>query len=309
MPIDDKGKNDSLDNDKKVDTNNSHSEVNSVNIKLAPFWPNSPSTWFIQTEAQFGIARLTSEITKYNYVVAALPQDVAESMTDILENPPTTNQYSNIKNILIERHSLSIEKRIRKLVSDESMGDKKPSEFFRTLKKLAGTSGTVGEEFLKKLWFNRLPNLLNIALIPHKDESTEKTLKVADQVWEAMQASNVSMITMNSNNQNDFSIASSSFTKSSRDVDPKYDKLENEIKELKQMISSLSMNSNRSRSPHRRESNSRFQSNSRSRFNSKGRLCWYHFKFGSNATKCIAPCQHKSSISNSSSNSNQSSKN
>ena len=32
------------------------------------------------------------------------------------------------------------------------MGDKKPSDYYRTLRRLAGSSTTVGDELLKKLW-------------------------------------------------------------------------------------------------------------------------------------------------------------
>lgn len=125
-------------------------EVSHINIKLPSFWPNSPSTWFIQAEAQFSLGRIKKDSNRYNYVVAALPQDVAESIVDILEAPPLTEKYEYLKKVLIERHSLSMERRIKKIITDEEMGDKKPSEFYRKLKQLAGSSGTVGVELIKK---------------------------------------------------------------------------------------------------------------------------------------------------------------
>lgn len=263
-------------------------ELNAVSVvKLQPFWPNSPATWFISAEAQFTLSRITSDVSKYNYVVASLPQDVAESIMDVLQEPPVINLYAHLKKILIERHSLSIEKRIKKLISDEHMGDKKPSEFYRQLKSLAvGDSGTtVGEDLVLKLWLNRLPQVINIALIPHKSDSVDKLLNVADQVHEAML--NVSAIEGTSArvNQNPFS--------NSRNVQTdRIEKLEHEIHELKQMISNLNTNyNNGSRSNSRGRSNNRSRSRSRT-FNKNGKLCWYHFKFGECATKCVAPCSH-----------------
>lgn len=274
------------------DDKNSAAELNAVSVvKLQPFWPNSPATWFISAEAQFTLSRISSDVSKYNYVVASLPQDVAESIMDVLQDPPVINLYAHLKKILIDRHSLSIERRIKKLISDEHMGDKKPSEFYRQLKALAtGDSGTtVGEDLILKLWLNRLPQVINIALIPHKNESTDKLQNVADQVWEAMQNSNVSVIEGACNSsvvRNPFSSSSQSHNEMNR-----VERLENEIYELKQMISDLKLhNQGRSRSQNRGRYGSR--SSSRRRFNVSGKLCWYHFKFGENATKCISPCSY-----------------
>lgn len=275
-------------------------EIARVNVRLPQFWSNSPATWFIQAEAQFGLGRITSDAGKYNHVVASLPQDVAESITDILENPPATSKYNKLKTILIERHSLSIEARIKKLLSDELMGDKKPSEFYRYLKQLAGTSGTVGEELIKKLWFSRLPHLVSIALIPQKEEAADTILPLADQIFEAMQTSNVSVIqatpkhSMNSQN----SIPSESSFSSNSNVssnDERYNNLEREIKSIKAMIANININNNRSRSRSRGSKMSKdFQrhSSQSKRFSSKNRLCWYHFRYGAQATKCTSPCEY-----------------
>lgn len=280
---------------------------NRVSIRLPQFWSNSPATWFIQAEAQFELGKITSDGSKYNYVIASLPQDIAESITDLLEKPPLANKYRELKTTLIERHSLSIELRLKKLISDEHMGDKKPSDFYRYLRQLAGSSGTVGDELIIKLWLSRLPHLINIALIPQKHESSEKILKIADQIWEAMQASNVSSV--NSINQSN---SFNSVKQVSQNIDDnRFEKLEREINSLKSMISNLNTNNNRSRSKSRSFSNDfRQRSNSYKRFNSKERLCWYHFKYGNDAQKCIKPCAHsKHSAPSTSSNSKSNSTN
>lgn len=94
-------------------------DVYSISVKLPQFWSNSPSTWFIQAESQFSISRVSSEVSKYHYVVAALPQDIIESIIDFIQNPPLKDIYLEIKKLLIDRHSLSVEKRIEKLISSE----------------------------------------------------------------------------------------------------------------------------------------------------------------------------------------------
>lgn len=251
-------------------------DINALIVKLPTFWSSNPRTWFIQAEAQFSLGKITSDISKYNYVVATLPQDIAESVSEILENPPNVDLYKNLKDALTDRHSLSLETRIRKLVSDEEMGDKKPSEYFRTLRRLAGSSGTVGDELLKKLWMSRLPQAISVALIPQKDDEVDKLIKLADQVWEAIKTANISAVSANSSSNND--------------------ELRNEINSLKAMIEKLSFDRSR-RSRYRSESRPRSNSNNNrsrsrsSRYNPNGKFCYYHFKFGNKASKpCNKPC-------------------
>ncbi|KAL4123292.1 hypothetical protein QTP88_015490 [Uroleucon formosanum] len=51
---------------------NPTASVNRVAIKLSPFWAERPSLWFSQVDSQFAISGITSEETKFNYVVAQL---------------------------------------------------------------------------------------------------------------------------------------------------------------------------------------------------------------------------------------------
>ncbi|XP_055388154.1 uncharacterized protein LOC129616524 [Condylostylus longicornis] len=106
-----------------------------------------------------------SGLVKENPDFKTLPQDVAESIMDVLEDPPGNNLYNNLKEVLTSRHSISLERRIKKLISDEEKGDRRPSEFFHHLKQLAGSVAMPGEEFIKELWLSRLPHVINIDLI------------------------------------------------------------------------------------------------------------------------------------------------
>lgn len=288
--------------DTKTSTNTSKCEINPVAVRLAPFWAHSPAIWFVQAEAQFNLGRIVNDQSKYNFVVSSLPQDIAESIADILQKPPKVDAYTKLKDILIERNSLSLERRVKKLISDEEMGDKKPSDFYRTLQRLTGSSNTFGDDLIKKIWFQRIPHGINIALIPLKDDSLEKLLEVADQVWEAFSTTQVSSIS-----KQNMSLPSTSKhseivpiqTSGLNHSDLRYEKLEHEIHELKNMISNMNSNrnSNRGRSFERNKSPSfRRRTPSRKRFNSRGRLCFYHFKFGDNANKCTLPCERNGVI-------------
>lgn len=277
-------------------------DVNALLVKLPIFWSSNPSTWFIQAEAQFSLGKITADISKYNYVVATLPQDIAESVSDILEKPPRTDLYDNLKKNLIERHTLSLETRIKKLVSDEEMGDKRPSEYFRTLQRLAGNCGTVGDELLKKLWLSRLPQTVSVALIPQKDGELTDLLKLADQVWEAIKTANISAVQSQSSSSN-------------------HNELRSEINELKLMIEKISFDRSRSRDRSRNSSRSNSRSYSRNNYRSRsrgrrnfdpnGKFCFNHFKYGKRAKDCKQPCAfiNRSQRPNNSSNSSNNNSN
>ena len=57
--------------------------VHTVSVKLPEFWTDHPLIWFTQAEAQFAVKKITASLTKFHYVVAALPQGVAAGVIDI----------------------------------------------------------------------------------------------------------------------------------------------------------------------------------------------------------------------------------
>ena len=59
-----------------------------VSFKLPTFWTKQPLTWFSQTEAQFNVKKITTDITIYYYVIAALDQETASRLLDLTANPP-----------------------------------------------------------------------------------------------------------------------------------------------------------------------------------------------------------------------------
>jgi hypothetical protein len=49
-------------------------EVSRVAVQLLPFWAERPAVWSTQAEAQFTLAGISSEQTKFCYVISQLDQ-------------------------------------------------------------------------------------------------------------------------------------------------------------------------------------------------------------------------------------------
>ena len=44
--------------------------VSAVSLKLPPLWTEQPELWFVQTEAQFALKKITSSLTTFYHVTA-----------------------------------------------------------------------------------------------------------------------------------------------------------------------------------------------------------------------------------------------
>lgn len=77
--------------------------------------------------------------------------------------------------------SESSERKLRKLLSDISLGDRKPSILLNEMTRLGGTS--VSKEMLKTLWLQHLPTQIQSVLATSND-SLENLSKMADKIAE-----------------------------------------------------------------------------------------------------------------------------
>lgn len=252
----------------------SESEQNTELARLAfkppPVWKDNVEMWILQIESQFIVAGIKDEKTKFHSVVASLDGDILTYVSDIVKNPSATTPYSDLKKRLIQRFSESESAKLRTLMSDLELGDKKPSQLLHEMKVLAGDKFT--DDALKILWLKNLPLRMQQILSASTD-SLDGLSKIADKIAEVSG-------TFQSVN------AVSSTTDNNRIAN-----LETQVAALTSSIEKLTSNFGRARSFHKRfYRRKQSQSRSRSRTRNKYELCWYHYKFGRNAKKCNQPC-------------------
>jgi hypothetical protein len=93
--------------------NSAPAEVSRVAVRLPPFWAERPAVWFAQAEAQYALAGISSEQTKFYYVISQMEHQYASEVEDINISPPERNPYTTLKNELVKRLSPSKAERIR----------------------------------------------------------------------------------------------------------------------------------------------------------------------------------------------------
>ena len=159
-------------------------EANAVSLKLPIFWTSQPQVWFQQAEAQFTIRNITVDNTKYAYVVAALDQDTASRLLDLLRNPPVESRYNTIKARLIQTFSSSRRVRANRLLQMEELGDRQPSALMDEM--LSLLDGHTPCLLFEQIFLNKMPDAIRLQLTEADFAEPRKVAEKADQLWLSM---------------------------------------------------------------------------------------------------------------------------
>ena len=142
--------------------------VTSVSLKIPPFLPADPQIWFAQVVAQFQTRNITSQKTKYEYMVTSLSPEFATEVRDLVLTVPDTNPYDKLKTALIGRTATSEQRHLQQLLNSEELGDRKPSQLLRRMQQ-GDKATTIDQSFLRELFIQRLPPNVRMVL-----DSTDK---------------------------------------------------------------------------------------------------------------------------------------
>jgi len=238
--------------------------VAAVSLKIPPFWPSDPEIWFAQVEAQFSTKGITTQKTKFEYIIASLTTEYATEVRDLILQPPDHNPYDTLKEQLIKRTAASEQRRLQQLFSAEELGDRKPTQLLRHMQQLLGDKASITDSsFLRELFLQRLPPNVRMVLASSADTITlEELASLADKIMEV--ATPI--------------IA----TVGSSQVSAEIDQLRSEIASLKRLAETRTKPFPTRRTTRRTPSPAPQQSPSD--------LCWFHQRFGDNARKCRPPC-------------------
>ena len=250
-------------------------EVATVHVKLPPFWPADPEVWFAQVEALFTTRRITSQKTKFDYIISSLSPEFATEVRDLILKPPTENPYDKLKEQLTRRTAASEQRKLQQLFNAEELGDRKPTQLLRRMQQLLGDRpGLADGTFLRELFLQRLPSNVRMVLASSPDTVTlDQLAEMADRISEVA-APPVSTVTV------------SSLTTELEQLRMEMSRLQNLVKSSfprrPRSLSRSTPGPNRSPSP------------APSNPPPDPTLCWYHQRFGDHAQKCRSPCARSS---------------
>ena len=160
--------------------------VNTTAVKLLPFWSGDPEVWFKEVESVFSTRNpaINRQQTKFDYVIQALDNITADSIQNIILNPPE-NTYDKLKAALIEVFGKSQAEKDQELLNFNGIGKKKPSELLQHMHNLNADPATL----LKALFLAQLP--LEVQRILAMSEKTD----IWDLAREADRTTEVSKLT------------------------------------------------------------------------------------------------------------------
>jgi hypothetical protein len=196
-------------------------------------------------------------------------------------NLAPAGQYERLKEELSRILAETDSDKVARLVQNEVVGDRKPSQFYHGLKKL--TSPYASDQFILTLWRNRLPPQIRQVVAVVDDSNVEKLIRAADDVEEVYARSghreaNITAVTtqeaQNVGATDSVAAAITSLTEQLAQMRTSMEVTEIDIRRR-----------NRSRSPRRYRRSSRFQVSP-----GQDGLCYYHLVYRERARKCRAPC-------------------
>ena len=248
--------------------------MSAVALKIPPFWPADLRLWFAQVEAQFTTRSITSQKTRFDYVIASLSPEFATEVRDLILNPPEATPYDTLKAQLIQRTAASAQRRLQLLFHAEQLGDRKPTQLLRRMQQLMGGSAPSDppdNSLLRELFLQRLPSNVRMVLA-----STGEDLSIDNLAVMAVKIMEVAAPTV------------SSVSTPPPPPNPEVAQLREEVAELRRLISSLHVS--QPPTAQRSRSRSRSRHSSPSPDSQAAGLCWYHRHFGEKAAKCTSPC-------------------
>ncbi|GFV87664.1 hypothetical protein TNCV_779481 [Trichonephila clavipes] len=115
-------------------------------------------------------------------------------------NPDPVEPYEKARTELIKRSGESSHQEIRKLLIGEELGDRRPSELFRVMRRRA-ESHSVPDDLMLELFQQHLPTRVQSILAAISPLTLEKAAEVADRVMEVTPIAQLKNVTLHVNSQ------------------------------------------------------------------------------------------------------------
>lgn len=260
--------------------------------ELPSFINDDAELFFSILENVFKQYRIRSSDRMFFMAVNRLPPSVVLEIKDLIINKPLLNPYEALKTRVLEIFVQSDLQTLSKMLEEETLGERKPSNLFRRLKNLADKLNC-GSKYTRGLFLKKLPHHIRQGLIGFEHLSDDDLVKLADKHFD--NKPETAGIAEVSSNLESLVIArvDAAMAGIQQNHHDNYSRSSQSRRQNRSHYSSNSFNS-RSFRPSR-STNRSYRSPSPARRNIQedsvnNDLCYYHNRFGDGAIKCQQPC-------------------
>ena len=156
--------------------------VQHVAVKPPAFMETAVQGWFAIMEAQFHLAKISSDTTKFYHVLAALPPTTVSKLdTSVL----ASNSFAALREAVCSLYERTRSELFDQLISKVQLTGR-PSLFVRELQEIGGKVG-VGDDLVRHKLLQSLPPAIGAVLAAQRDLTLHQLGKLADELMPLFQ--------------------------------------------------------------------------------------------------------------------------
>ncbi|XP_050072639.1 uncharacterized protein LOC126560726 [Anopheles maculipalpis] len=249
--------------------------LNAMQLKPLELDTADIHTFFFALENWFDAGNIPSNqhTRRFNILKTRIPIRILPELRHLVESVPSNDRYEAAKRAIVLHFEESQRSRLHRLLTESSLGDRKPSQLLSEMRRTA--HGAMTDSMLVDLWVGRLPPYVQSAVIAASSNIEEK-VRVAGSVMDSIALYH----------------RTGPYQTVSEVRNEEVERLSRQVAELSHRLEEvLSRDNNPVRV--RPRARSRPRQVNRSVNPSVGKLCYYHERYGHVARNCRAPCSFK----------------
>jgi hypothetical protein len=304
-----------------------HREMAFQMPNLPAYDRNDPSEWILDVQMAFAAFHITEDIQKCHLTMMALPATLRKEIRHLPESN-ATESFEALKQTIKQKTAVPVQKRIREMLRGKSMGDMRPSQILQYIRQEVGSEESRDSAIIRTIFLEKVPVEILRVIAPDDSETADEIAKQADKIHRFNENFNTSSSRLNSINTQPINYAATSVPKTlveeisdknlkiilnavgtiRQPVDatissiapaPQTDlqQIASRLTLMEAAIATLQQQSIRIHQDIDRNYASQRQSRSRykelqgqSTTSAEKAICYYHRRFGDNATCCTTAC-------------------
>ena len=153
-------------------------------VKLPPFWPKDPASWFTLAESIFNRHNVVDSRLRFDLVLPALPEEAIEQIRGVLRTVDHLDRpYVDLKARLLRLLTPKPADMCLKLINGGELSDRRPTQLIETMLALL-PPGADENILFKTLYVTKLPREVRSHVLAHGMHLDSREMAdLADDLW------------------------------------------------------------------------------------------------------------------------------